>query len=63
MINIDNKIIDNIIRQTGIKNVKVQQSDQLDFHDIHINQIRDMLAKAYNEGHADGYHEGYTDGY
>jgi hypothetical protein len=46
--------IDNIIHEAGIKNLKSLQNDQLDFHDLHINTIRDMLVKAYHEGFADG---------
>ncbi len=47
-----NEIIEKIAREVlHLKTLDVRNSDSLDFHDIHVSQLRDALKHAFLEGY------------
>jgi len=46
------KEIEKIAEEYRIDTLKTQNSDTLDFHDLAVWQIKDMLEKAYKAGKA-----------
>lgn len=56
----DKKILSLIKKHTfaGIETIAVRGLDSLDFHDIYIRSLVDLVKKAYEEGYSRGYEEG-----
>lgn len=45
-----------------MEGLTVQNSDRLDFYQLHVSDVKRALKEAYNLGFRKGYRDGYNDG-
>lgn len=45
-----NEVLEQIAQSAGISTLSSRGRDSLDFHDLHVDTIRDLLERAYQAG-------------
>jgi hypothetical protein len=57
-----NSIIGGIARRRGIQTLEARHSDSLDFFEVSVWGLKDMLQEAYKAGYSSGYQTGKREG-